>query len=419
MRPTTALALATCIGLVALPSSAGGGTDSASRLDLEAGVDPADLDDAGATGAPPPARIAALKADHLARVAAASTPAAAAARTTVVDCDQGKTVQRAVDRADDGDTVEVRGICHENVRIERKRLTLRGLDPALDGIQGVAATPGVPALAIYYTDGVSIENLSFSDGPDRGVGMWFSHVTMTGCRIDGNGGTGLWVSSSSFLDALDLTLSNNAVRGLLAQRSAAAFCTGCVVADNNLNAAVATTGGILSLLDSAVSGRHGIVASVPDSYADIDCVTSPTTAVPCGMSVTGRAALAFGGATAALFGAGDFTGQVVADDRGHAYVFGARQTAPGTTPGGSPLPNLVSNLATLTAEPSIDELGAAHQSQLKGHTAVEALSRALLLGETVVDGTLACDRAGDAWADPGVVVTAGGAITGCEHASAP
>ena len=41
-------------------------------------------------------------------------------------------------------------------------------------------------------------------------------------------------------------------------------------------------------------------------------------------------------------------------------------------------------------------------------------SRALLLGATTVNGTLACDSAGDAWKDAGVTVT-GGPVTGCEH----
>lgn len=48
-------------------------------------------------------------------------------------------------------------------------------------------------------------------------------------------------------------------------------------------------------------------------------------------------------------------------------------------------------------------------------SAVNAFSRALLLDATLIDGTLTCTGAGDAWADAGVT----GARSGCEHAPAP
>ena len=418
MRFTAVLAVVLCVGLVVFPAPARAEKSPVDEVGLDLGVDAIELDDAAESAAPSLARVRALKAERLARAKMTPTAAAATAKTSVVDCSKGQSIQAAIDKDVGPLDIEIKGICNENVRIERKQVTLRGVDPTLDGIRGVAATPSVPGLSIFYSDGVVIQDLSISDGPAVGVGMFFSQVTMERCRIANNASTGMNVSSASFLNALELTISNNVGRGLNVQRGAITFCTGCTLTDNVSNAAFATLNGTLTLLDSAVSGRHGIVANF-GSYADIDCVSSPTTSVTCGMNVTGRAAFALGGATAALFGAGDFSGQLIAVDRGLVYLFGARQVAPGTNPGGFPVPNNVGGFGTLQAEPFVDELDVAHQSQLKGATGVNTFGRALLLGETVVDGSLTCESAGDARADPGVVVTAGGSIIGCEHASAP
>jgi hypothetical protein len=364
-------------------------------------------------------RARALKAERAAAAAGGAAAVAASARTVAVDCTRGRSIQRAIDHNDPPLIVEIHGVCQENVRIERKQVTLRGADPTTDGIQGVAADPPAPAaLAIFYADGVAIENLSISDGPGVGVGMWFSHVTMVNVRVEGNASAGLNASSASFLDALEVTVSDNGAQGLNAQRGAIVFCTGCVFADNAGFAATARLAGILTLLDGTVSGGRGL-SSTFNSYADIDCVSSTATSYPCSLDVTAIAAVAGSDATAALFGAGDFSGQLLAVERGDLYLFGARQLATGTTPGGAPRVNGLGQFSTLFAEPFVDEDEVAHESRLKGQTNVTGFSRALLTGETVVDGTLTCSSAGDAWADPGVTVTAGGGIADCEHAALP
>ena len=71
----------------------------------------------------------------------------------VVNCANGDSLQAAIDRESGPVTIEVRGICAENVLIARKQVTLHGLDPALDGIQGVAADPApLGALVVFYSD---------------------------------------------------------------------------------------------------------------------------------------------------------------------------------------------------------------------------------------------------------------------------
>jgi len=280
----------------------------------------------------------------------------------------------------------------------------------------VAAVPQpVAALEILYSDGVAVENLSVSGGPGAGVGIWFSHVIMESCRSVGNAGSGLHVSSNSSLNAVELTLSENGGRGMQVQRGAVAFCTGCTLEDNAGFVAAATFGAVLSLVDSVATGQRGLFSTL-ESYADVDCVTGGT-GHPCGLTAPFRAAHALNAGTVALFGAGDFSGQLQASDRSHVYVLGSRQVAVGTF-NGSPIPNRVSAFSTLTAEPFDDGLGTEHESKLLGQTHVSSFSRALLLGATELEGTLACDSAGDAWAD-GVVLAPGSSITGCEHAPPP
>ncbi|HYN22537.1 MAG TPA: hypothetical protein VE078_16375, partial [Thermoanaerobaculia bacterium] len=104
----------------------------------------------------------ARKAEMLAR--RDSLRAAAPAKAPVpkvVDCGKGDSLQKAIENSLDGDVLEVRGLCNENVRIERRRLILQGIDPAVDGIRGVVTDPpAAAALEVWYSGFVRIENLS-------------------------------------------------------------------------------------------------------------------------------------------------------------------------------------------------------------------------------------------------------------------
>ncbi|HVF58412.1 MAG TPA: right-handed parallel beta-helix repeat-containing protein [Thermoanaerobaculia bacterium] len=361
-------------------------------------------------GAAPSAR----KAELLARAASLkATPAPARPpQSSVVDCTKGDSLQAAIDKSQDDDVIEVRGLCNENVQIQRKRLTLHGLDPATDGIRGVAPDPpAVAALHVWYANGGLVENLSFTDTSPGGVGLalGYSFFEARNCRMVGNPANGVRVSLSSVFFGTEVTLADSGGAGLLVQRSSEAFCTGCRLENNAGFAADARFGSLLTLLDGVVTGSRGLRA-VNQSYADIDCVTEDT-AYPCSLNVTRTAGLAIGESTVSPYGAGPFAGQLVAFDHGEIYVYGAQQTSTGVGPSGNPLPNTFEHFSTLVVEQAFET---GEQSQLKGHTQVSGFSRALLRDATTVNGTLACDSAGDAWKDPGVIVT-GGPVTGCEH----
>ena len=337
----------------------------------------------------------------------------AAAKPIQVDCTKGSSVQSAIDKNPGTIVIEIRGVCTENVSVENRQVTLRGLDPANDGIVSPNTTS---ALFIADSNSFVIENLSLSNNPGQALQVWDSFVAMTNCVLSNNnsatgpGSSALLITTDSFVDATNLVMANNHRNASLTHSGSSFFCHDCDVTNNAGFAAVANGGATVSLLRSVVTGRFGI-RTFRDAYADIDCI-SETSAHPCSMQVTGRALQAFDGSVAALYGAGDFTGQVDASDRAVAVLYGARQLATGQ-PGHGPARNFASYFGHIYANASFDVVPAL-QSRILG-TDANHFGRILITEDTEVAGTIQCDSGGDAWLDPSVIAGPGSGITGCEH----
>jgi len=332
------------------------------------------------------------------------------ARSVVVNCNNGESIQAAVDASRPPAEILITGICVENVLIRDKDISLRGTQkPALDGIRGaVAATP---ALTVRGSVIAEINGLSFSKSPGTGLAIrGGASMTLANCLFENNVGSGLRVDSGAFVIANDSTFTAN--RGTSNSTSDAQFfCISCDVA-GGVPATVATRGAIVSYLDSVITGTLGYVVSDRGSFADLDCVTIDTPH-PCSMNVSQFAALVLAGGTANLFGAGDFSGQLIADDRGTVRLDGARQTA--TSADGQP--NIADSLGEILVNPLFDVQPPA-QSRLR-HTEAFHFARVLLTGDTVLAGTIQCSAAADAFLDPTVIALPGSSVTGCEHASKP
>ena len=347
------------------------------------------------------------------RRAAAPKLAATGDKPITVDCARKDRIQQAIDQNPGGTVIEIRGLCIENVRIDHKEVTLRGANPATDGIRSLTTTP---ALTITDSDNVVIEHLSLSDNPGTAIQMSESSVLLEDCVINGNnaeaagGLSAIHATSHTFVRAGHLTVSNNQRRGVTVQRSASFFCVGCDFA-NNTGVAAAANDGVLALLRSTVTGRNGILASGGSAYADIDCITDPDPH-PCSMQVTGRAIQAFDRAVAALYGAGDFTGAVLGSDSATVWVYGARQLAAGQ-PGHGPSFNNVDINAKLIAATAFESSPPLTSRVL--NTQASTFARVLLMNDTELAGTLQCGSAADAWLDPEVVAGPGAAVNGCEH----
>jgi hypothetical protein len=327
-----------------------------------------------------------------------------------VDCARGEKIQDAIDRHDSPMTIDVRGICAEDVVVDGKNVALRGDDPAADGIRGVASNSA--ALRFRHSSTSSIENLGISHGAGSGVNVSFSAVFIRACQMIGNAASGLAVDAGSRVQAVESVLSEN-VRGVSVGGGATFFCTGCRLENNSRFAGIAS-GGVFSLLDSVVVGRNGIVAVGGGAYADIDCLSADT-AHPCSMNVTATAASAFERGTAAIWGVPDFTGQVSATDGAMVSLYGSTQLAAGQ-PGEGPQRNSVTRFGRLVVDPSYDF--GLQNSRVLG-TDVTHFGGLIVSDVAALAGAVQCESGGDAWLDSTITVEPGAAASGCEHAVLP
>ena len=321
----------------------------------------------------------------------------------VVNCNNGQSIQAAVDASIAPAEILITGICVENVLIRDKDVSLRGTQkPSLDGIRSV--DPSMPALTVRGSVIAEINDLSFSNSAGRGLQIRDgARMRIANSLFENNGGAGVIVDSGAFVIATGLTLTANPANAFVS--NAQFFCTACDVNDGGA-AVVSTRGAVASLLDSVVTGGDGVIGAEIGGYADLDCV-SVDTPHPCTLNVTGAAAIGTFGGTAVLFGAGDFTGQLVADDRGTVRLDGAIQRI--TSSGGQP--NVVDSLGQIIVSPLF---GA--QSLLRD-TAATHFGRVLLTGDSTLKGSIQCSGAADAFLDPTVIRLPGSSVTGCEHGS--
>lgn len=331
------------------------------------------------------ALLAERRASAMEALAAARAGPARGVKTVRVDCDQGERIMSALAKHAGALVVEVRGICPEDVTIERSDVTLRGLDPAVDGIRGQSAEPARRGgLTLSHASRIVLENISVSDGPAHGVFAEYSSLTMVNCRTERNALCGVHISAASFLVAEAIVASANLTRGIHSELGAFGSCAGCTL-EGNVQAALANEGGMLTLGNSVVSGPRGIWAQDAGSYVDVDCINFGSTQ-PCSVTSTGYAAQALNGGYAALFGPA-FTGVLRATRGGRIDVVGARQ---------QPLPgnkaNSIGEFSVILTEAWDTYFPAISRTSLWG------FSHALLY-QTELLARLTCDGGSDAMSD--------------------
>ena len=344
---------------------------------------------------------------------AAEIPAMPAARgpvtTVAVNCNSGGRIQAAVDANPAPVEIQITGICVENVLIRDKDVSLRGTQtPSLDGIRSVV--PSFPALTVRGTVIAEINGLSFSKSAGTGLSIRFgANMTVNNCLFENNGTIGLRVDSGANVRANDSTFTGNA-NSNTNTADAQFFCVACDFSGGG-PAAVSTRGAIVSLNDCVVTGDIGIVADEVGAFVDFDCASFDSPHA-CSMTVTGPAAIATFSGTARLFGTGNFTGQLIADDRGTVRLSGALQR--GTSSDGQP--NIVDALGEIIVSPLVD-VNPPAQSLIRDTQATH-FGRVLVLNDSILKGSIQCSGAADAFLDPTVVRLPGSTVTGCEHGSA-
>jgi hypothetical protein len=202
-----------------------------------------------------------------------------------VDCNKGDSVNQALAK-DPGIrnlTIEISGMCHENVVVTRDHVTLHGTDPASDGIQADLNSEITDvALWVRGAQLVTAENLKFTGGFSGllATDVGLTNLHLINCRLDGNNAYGAQLQSA-LLQAEDTTFSTNGNINAGIFGGSRLQCTACTFADpqgsgplgiNRVNAlafaasrllltnCTLTNGGITSddslvlVIDSTISG---------------------------------------------------------------------------------------------------------------------------------------------------------------------
>jgi hypothetical protein len=306
------------------------------------------------------------------------------ATTRSVDCSKNKSIQDVLDKdKSDELIVEISGICQEDVVIRRDRVTLRGADPAADGLRGVSAGTLAHDAVVYISDvqHVRLEGLSIGDGARQGVMIrGADYVQIADCEIFDNGRDGLQVDADSSVVIMNTTFTGNARSGIASFGGESLDCTDCEISGSRFG---------LLLINGVRAGFTN--GSIDASEIAVDAEAFAVAFIS-NVAMTGSDFSIYVGSSCEVntFG-GSLDGPVYIESGGMARLANTPQTA------NAPGFNLVGRAATLLLDNS---------STLLGYTEVADFSRLVLNNGSVIDGDLNCLRGGDAYcADPLVDVT--------------
>jgi len=134
-------------------------------------------------------------------------------KTVEVDCSRGQTIAKALDRGDVDKplVVVVRGICNENVVIDRDDVTLLG-NSSGDGVTGL--DPSKDTILVEGARRVVIENLTVSGGSNGITFVQGSSGTVDTCTVQNTGGHGIRIEGGS-ATVMNSTISFNHVAGIM------------------------------------------------------------------------------------------------------------------------------------------------------------------------------------------------------------
>lgn len=261
--------------------------------------------------------------------AAVGPPVEQSSTTVRVKCDQGDSINSALSKQQNALSlvIEVSGICHENVVVNRDRVTLRGTDPARDGVNAVQNTDFIDA-AVWIREAhrITVENLKLTGGFS---GLLATNVStpvlrVINCRMEDNR-VGMLVQSS-IVEASNSTLGpNDGVNAEVFLGSRLA-CLNCTLADpqvgapsgaNKTNVIVSASRLVLNQSTLTSGGIQSDQAVVIVSDSDLEAAASNLV----GLSTTG-------GSTVSLTRV-QLTGQMVFNQKTSVQLFGVTQL-PGT-----------------------------------------------------------------------------------------
>ena len=143
-----------------------------------------------------------------------------------VDCDEGDSIQEALDDAVGGDVIEVQGPCIENV-------TVRGFNITLRGLTGASITAADATKDVIRVRGIDIKIEDFDlvtggiIGGENGISVLrASSAVITNNNVDGAANHGIVANRSSFAKIEDNIVTDSGKIGIKVMKSGSADIIG-------------------------------------------------------------------------------------------------------------------------------------------------------------------------------------------------
>src|SRR6185503_3664224 len=195
----------------------------------------------------------------------ADQPGAAKAKANTVHCDAGQSVNHALRHADPGETIHVRGTCHERVVIT-KPVTLIGVGSAvIDGAGVQAVDPEFDGLVVINgVTNVNLVGLTIQNGAVNGI--FAAHgaaVVLNDVTTQYNAIVGIVISNNSVAEVVDSVTRSNGDGGFDVFTSSSMILRGTFVASDNATAGGAINGqSILELRGAQVTVANNPVIGI-------------------------------------------------------------------------------------------------------------------------------------------------------------
>lgn len=155
--------------------------------------------------------------------------------TVAVDCTKGESINEALTKSPGARnlTIEITGLCTENVVVTRDHVTLHGTNPANDGIQAdLNDEISDVALWVRGAELVTVENLKLTGGFSGllagNIGL--TNLRLVNCRLEGNSANGAQIENA-LVQAEDTTFSTNGNINAAIFAGSRLQCTNCTFAD--------------------------------------------------------------------------------------------------------------------------------------------------------------------------------------------
>jgi len=317
-----------------------------------------------------------------------SASAAPATATVSVDCNKGQKISNALNNPALNLTIEITGICEEDVEISRTHVTLRGSSPLTDGIRPAPNGLKRQVITLVGTNFINIENLSLS-GAVTGIGINYTFgVFVVDCIIKDNSLAGVIAGTASgSLNVVDTVITSTggaSNRAIWATNGSNITCTRCEI-DNHRTGILLTQGSQANITDSTVlATRRGVDASGGSRFISFFSTTSSTIE-----GGTEAAIQLTDNASASIFDGADINGRIRLAGKSVARLWGSSQSNPSFF-------NSVESGSSLMTRSS---------TSLDGDIDISEFSTVTLPGGSTTTGSLFCSLGGDAVCDTPLTAT--------------